>query len=329
MELGYTIKRSPIVLIRTFIAIEVLAFVGYSIAAAIGNYKYELYTQLSLSHVLSYPTAKFLFLSGAQLVITIYAFLRWYYEQYTLRQGSVSHEWGVFFRKNKTVPLERSMSVTVTSGPLGKLLHYGTVHVQNSVSSNSLLLADISYPEQNLETLKKCGDSRPESGERPDISKLISEGEHERLEFKSSLRYDHHSHAVNRELEKAALKTIAAFLNSKGGSVLIGVGDTGELYGLENDYQTLKRRTSDGFENHFTQIFNSALGPEFRHLAKLQFQKIGERDVCLVDVAPSARPAYLKFDEAEHFYIRTGNVTTPLKLSEVESYARSHWPRWS
>ncbi|MEK7507798.1 MAG: ATP-binding protein, partial [Patescibacteria group bacterium] len=205
-----------------------------------------------------------------------------------------------------------------------------TILIKNSSSSNVLTLDDISYPLQNLKIIETCiASPLPSSNKRLDVSKLISQGEHESLEFKSSLRFDRHSRAVNRELEKSVLKTIAAFLNSKGGSVIIGVGDAGELIGVESDYQTLKHRNSDGFENHFTQIFNSAIGPEFRQLAKLRFHKIGERDVCVVDVAPSARPAYLKFDDVEHFYIRTGNVSTPLKLSEVESYVRSRWPRWS
>ena len=325
-----TIRRSPIVLIRTFVAIEIVGFIGYSVAAALGNYEGGLYTQLFLSRVLSYQTAKFLFLSGAQFIITVFAFLSWYYEEYSIRPGAISHKWGVFFKRTKTVPLGKSMSMKLTSGPLGKLLHYGSIHVQDTAPSNFLVLADISYPDKNLKIIKKCiDDPTPEPREQPDVSTLISQGEHERLEFKSSFRFDHHTQQINRELEKATMKTVAAFLNSKGGTVVIGVGNSGELLGLKNDYQTLGRQNSDGFENHFTQIFNKTLGPEFRHLTKLWFHTIGERDVCVVDVAPSARPAYLKFDDNEHFYVRTGNVTTPLKLSEIESYARSHWPRRS
>ena len=329
---GTTIRRSPIVLIRTLIAIEALAFVSYLAAAAFGNYG-EIYIHLPLPSFFSYNIARFLFLSGAQLAITIYAFLRWYYENYTIRPGSISHEWGVFFKRNRAVPLEKSMSMMLASGPIGKLLHYGTIRVHGSASPHFLALADISYPEKNLKVIKKCVDgggvTETEARERPDATQLIREGEHEQLEFKSSLRFDHHTRQVNRELEKAAMKTIAAFLNSKGGRVLIGVGNSGEVVGLERDYETLGRKNSDGFENHFTQVFNKTFGPEFRHLAKLWFHAIDERDVCVVDVAPSVRPAYLKFDGDEHFYVRTGNVTTPLKLSEVESYSRAHWPRRS
>ena len=69
--------------------------------------------------------------------------------------------------------------------------------------------------------------------------------------------------------------------------------------GLRADYQTLKKPTSDAFENHFTQIFNAMIGPEFRHLVKLQFLPAGEHELCVVNVAPSARPVYLKTDNSE------------------------------
>jgi len=37
------------------------------------------------------------------------------------------------------------------------------------------------------------------------------------------------------------------------------------------------------------------------------------------------RPVYLKLDQNEHFYIRTGNSTAPLKMSEAESYNNSRF----
>ena len=132
---------------------------------------------------------------------------------------------------------------------------------------------------------------------------------------------------MNREIEKAAMKTVAAFLNSGGGRLVIGVDDGKQVVGLGADYKTLSRATSDGFENHFTQLFNKMIGPELRHRVHLWFCPAEGRDVCVVDVAPSYEPAYLKVDNNEHFYVRTGNVSTPLKLSEVEHYARTRWPR--
>ncbi len=324
-----TIKRSPIVLIRTLIIIEALAFVAYLAAAQLGNYKYELYTKLEfLSQLISYQTAKFLLLSGAQLAITVYAFLRWYYESYIILPGAISHKWGVFFKKETTIPLQKSMTLTLSSGPLGKRLHYGSIHIDNGAPHNSLTLGDIQRPHEQRRTIERFAEPQSKYlSEEPDVLKLILEEEHEHLEFKSTLRFDERQKAISREMEKAVMKTVAAFLNSKGGILVIGINDGQEITGLKNDYETLTRKDSDGFENHFTQIFNKMLGPEFRHLVRLKFQPVNGHDICLVQVGASARPVYLKIDSSEHFYVRTGNVTTPLKLSEVESYSRSRWPR--
>lgn len=160
-----------------------------------------------------------------------------------------------------------------------------------------------------------------------DIGEILKSGEHEKLEFKTSLRWDMKRGQVNKELERAVMKTITAFLNSEGGNLLIGVDDKGQLIGLENDIASLPKPNTDGFENHFNNLFNGMIGPEFRRMVKLEFNNINGKTVCLIDIEPGHKPAYLKTGDGEDFYIRTGNVTTPLKMSEVTAYVAS-WHRW-
>jgi len=159
-----------------------------------------------------------------------------------------------------------------------------------------------------------------------EIEEMLHSGEHERLEFKNSLRWDVKRDQVNKELEKAIMKTVAAFLNSDGGHVLIGVGDKGQPTGLEKDFASLPKHDADGFENHFNNLFNQMIGPKFRRLVKLTFDKIEDKTVCLASVEPSQQPVYLKNGENEDFYIRTGNASTSLKMSEVAAYLVS-WKR--
>ena len=155
---------------------------------------------------------------------------------------------------------------------------------------------------------------------------IIRLGEHERSEFKASFRWDTKRRQINKDLEKTIMKTITAFLNSDGGHLFIGVNDQGIPMGLENDFASLPKQDMDGFENHFNNIFNQMIGPEFRRLVKLSFNALGGKTICMVSVEPSHNPAYLKNANSEDFYIRTGNVTTPLKMSEVAAYLSS-WHR--
>ncbi|OGN22307.1 MAG: hypothetical protein A2918_00085 [Candidatus Yanofskybacteria bacterium RIFCSPLOWO2_01_FULL_42_49] len=162
--------------------------------------------------------------------------------------------------------------------------------------------------------------------EENDIDEIIKSEEHEKLEFKTSFRWDANRNQINKELEKAVMKTVAAFLNSNGGRLLIGVSDKGVPVGLDNDFASLVKKDADGFENHFNNIFNTMIGPGLRRFVKLEFGNISDKTVCLVDIEPSHKPVYLKTGESEDFYIRTGNVTTPLKMSEAATYISS-WRR--
>lgn len=161
--------------------------------------------------------------------------------------------------------------------------------------------------------------------EEQDIKDIIHTGEHEQLEFKTSLRWDVKRDQVNKELERGVMKTITAFLNSAGGTLVIGVDDHREVFGLESDIASLAKQNHDGFENHFNNLFVSMIGPEFRQYVKLSFHYINNKSVSLIQVDQAHRPAYLKTEKGEDFFIRTGNATTSLKVSQVASYISSQW----
>ena len=319
-----TIRRSPAVLLWKFAAVEAAAFLLYLIATLFGNAKYELYVQLSFSNFLSYQIAKMLFLSLVQFGFTVYAFLSWYYEEYIVHPGTITHAYGIIRRRERTAAIGRSTMFAIATSPFGKLFRFGSLYVKNGTPP--FVLADISRPEKVLKLIR--GEFLPAQSfsHVPDIRALLAQDEHDRLEFKSSLRFDYQAGNVSREIEKAAMKTIAAFLNSRGGYLVVGVSDARAPLGLKSDYQTLQRKDSDGFENHLTQSFNHMIGPEFRNLIKLWFHDVEGKDVCVIETLPSPRPVYLKIDNNEYFYMRTGNISTSLKLSEIESYSHSRWP---
>jgi hypothetical protein len=66
------------------------------------------------------------------------------------------------------------------------------------------------------------------------------------------------------------------------------------------------------------------IGAEFRQFVKLDWSRVEGKECCLVSVSPTRKPVYLKNDNnGEEFYIRTGNGTTALKLSEAHAYIDS------
>ena len=57
------------------------------------------------------------------------------------------------------------------------------------------------------------------------IEELLTYGESNELEFKSTLRWNLESKQTDKNIEKAISKTIAAFSNADGGVLIIGVED--------------------------------------------------------------------------------------------------------
>jgi hypothetical protein len=106
---------------------------------------------------------------------------------------------------------------------------------------------------------------------------------------------------------------------------LLGVGDRGEAVGLEYDYATLPRKDADGLQNHFSNALSAALGPSLRqHVNMRPFTHEGKACM-LVAVTAADRPAYVRDQDHEEFFIRTGNGTTPLKMSEAHTYIHEHF----
>ena len=172
--------------------------------------------------------------------------------------------------------------------------------------------------------LTRAGRQMASSLNELNVRQLIRTGEHEKLEFKTTMRWDMKRNQVNKELERSIMKTITAFLSSQGGQLLIGVDDGRGVVGVTPDLSSLAKKNEDGFENHFNNVFSTMIGPEFRHHVKLSFHEVGGENVCLVSVERAHRPAYLKNGHGEDFFIRTGNATTPLKMSQAAAYV-ANW----
>lgn len=162
------------------------------------------------------------------------------------------------------------------------------------------------------------------------LAALIAEGEHERLEFKETLRWDVGLGQENRKLEDVVVKTLAGFANRIGGTLLIGVTDHGEAKGLDRDYACLGGNR-DKLELHLTNLFTKYFGQACRAAKiRVSFPDQDGTVVCRVDMDRSAQPVFVSLADrggnmAERFYVRSGNSTQELKLSEATPYIRNHF----
>ncbi len=154
------------------------------------------------------------------------------------------------------------------------------------------------------------------AADRPATIELIRGGESDRVEFKSSLRWNFHAERKDPQIEHASLKTIAAFMNSDGGTLLIGVDPTGSVIGLE----------ADGFPNadrlmlHLSNLIKDRIGTAFLRFVRLSIDAVDGRQVLRVDCQLAVRPAYLKHENDVHLYIRTGPGTDKVPVDAIHDY---------
>jgi hypothetical protein len=157
-----------------------------------------------------------------------------------------------------------------------------------------------------------------------DIQPLIVQGESETLEFKASLQWDVRQSRQNEELRLSVLKTIAAFLNTRGGTLLVGVEDDGSVFGLEADLK-LTRNSRDEFEKLFSDLLDKAIGSQYAALVKRTFETLEGKILYVVQVQPAPRAVYLEWKGKRSFYIRSGTTTRELDPKETHEYIENHW----
>ncbi len=316
-------KKSPIVIVGNFIALQFATAGLYMLAASLAYYA-QIWRSLPILRSVDFSIAQGVFLFFGEVGLVFYMFLSWYRQTIRLNGNQLVYDRGLLMRSQTIVPLSRVATVTFRQSLLGRLTHYGTVEVADA--RGALLLRLDSMPEPQ-EFVADIMHHKEQLGSDVDVAphELLTIPEHERLERKSTFRWDLKLNTVNKALEKAALKTVVAFMNSNGGQLLLGVGDRGEAIGLEVDYATLPRHDADAFQNHFTNVLSSMVGPSMRHYVQMQVFTHDTKECMLVSVSPSDRPAYLKDQEREEFYIRTGNGSTSLRMSEAQSYIASRF----
>ena len=166
--------------------------------------------------------------------------------------------------------------------------------------------------------------AEPEETHRRPIEELIGLGEGYLLEFKSTLQWDVIQKVQNKALRQSSLKTINAFMNSQGGTLVIGVEDDGSIFGLRKDL-ALAGGSVDKFEQLLVALVATSMGNTVAVRCRTRFEAIRGEMVCVVDVERSIEPVFMESDRGKAFYIRVGNTSRPLDHEETVRYVEANW----
>ena len=156
---------------------------------------------------------------------------------------------------------------------------------------------------------------------------VIAAGESKWVEFKQTGRVNLHTNQRDEVIEQQVVKAVAGFMNAEGGTLLIGVSDSGEVTGIETDLKTLgQKQNTDGFAVWLNNLLDSKLGPTAAARAKFRFDEYSTGTVCRVDVAPSSKPTFVTGSKGDgSLYVRLNNVTRLLNTAEAIDYVRNRW----
>jgi ATP-dependent Lon protease len=156
---------------------------------------------------------------------------------------------------------------------------------------------------------------------------LMERGESRTVEFKSTARWNLHKKGKDEAIEHEIVKAVAGFMNAHGGTLLIGVNDSHEAVGLENDYKVTGKRDRDprdSFENWLTDLFDNSIGRPALANVSVTFEEVDGRDVCRVDVEPGRKPVYAKGKQTKDFYVRVNNGTRSFDIEQAFEYISAH-----
>jgi len=156
---------------------------------------------------------------------------------------------------------------------------------------------------------------------------LLKHQESKTLEFKSTLRWNlKEDRKDDKHVTHAVLKAIAAFLNTEGGDLLIGVDDDRNVLGIEND----RLESDDKFMLHLAQVVRNGLGDRAGTRIDPRTQMVEGKTVCLVSCQRSPEPVFLSWKglekaEGGDFYVRSGPGSVCLSPEDAKSYIRTRF----
>lgn len=132
---------------------------------------------------------------------------------------------------------------------------------------------------------------------KQDLKNLIATGEGDFLEFKQKIASP----------EKIA-REIAAFANSNGGKILIGVGDRGELIGTESYMEE---------EFWLRQAADELCIPPLD--IQLELLSIGKKDILIVEIPEAEKkPVYVKGKKTRKVYVRQADESVVANEDLIE-----------
>ena len=176
------------------------------------------------------------------------------------------------------------------------------------------------------------------------LKSLILSGESSQVEFKETFKVAATTKNELPCLRDEIVKEIAAFMNTKGGTLIIGVNDRQEVVGLDLDYEFIrlkreKQTKKTKFEEEVRNYVRKKLNDDTLETKyEITIKSVDSKDVCVIEVSPSSVPVFVDqdiiykkclgnnqvTDVRQNFFVRTGPQVQNLDARKGFGFWKSH-----
>lgn len=152
--------------------------------------------------------------------------------------------------------------------------------------------------------------------------KVIRKGEGTSIEFKES---------TSKECKNAIIETICAFLNTNGGTILIGVKDNSEVVGVKdknNKNANMTNKAIDSFINSVSQIIRRKVGATAASNIRYNIEDYNGKRLIRINCLPARQPAILSPGKGKDqiFFIRSGAETVRIRtIRQILEYNKKRF----
>ena len=196
----------------------------------------------------------------------------------------------------------------------------------NSLQSNlDLLKEELAVNPMNVSSMEAIEDiASTISGltTSDNLRSLILGGESKTVEFKETFSLDVETKQKEKYIEHSSLKTISGFLNAKGGKLFIGVNDSQEITGIEEELKKFYKGSKDNYLLHFKNNVNTHVGLKFSDYIDYNIQVLDGKEILLVECLESPKPCFI---DKKDFFMRTNPATVKLEGEELAQYIQNHF----
>jgi len=267
---------------------------------------------------------------------------------------------GFELRKTITINKKISKEITQLTGFLG---HSKGLKISESRLINILLvfayedhvLDDISGQIQKLKTdqftipkfdFKNIPAMDYQTNQEVKKYNIIPNEEDEKNEFKSTFQYDmkeedlrkngkldeaeqrkQNQKHIKKSIQKEIALTIAAFANSEGGKLFVGISDKGEVLGIGRDLKNFDN-SIDKFTLTITDYLKTIL-KNITFVASLQFEFNDKDDkkYLQINIPKSNEPIFVNYEGSQETYVRMQKNSEKLDPQEFFKYSMNHFSK--